>query len=48
MPLEETIKNFTNELFKEPETVQGVSKSVFKESLSLATKDSHFILFFYF
>ena len=33
----------TNELFKESETVEGLSKTEFKELLSLATKDSHFI-----
>ena len=41
--LEETIEICTNELFKESETVEGLSKTVFKELLSLATKDSHFI-----
>ena len=43
MPLEETIEICINELFKESETVQGLSKTEFKELLSLATKDSHFI-----
>ena len=43
MPLEETIKICTNELFKEPETVEDVSKSDFKEFLSLATKNLDFI-----
>ena len=43
IPLEETIEISTNELFKEPETVKGVSKTEFKELLSLATKESHFI-----
>ena len=43
IPLEETIENCTNELFKESETVEGLSKTEFKELLSLATKDSHFI-----
>ena len=33
----------TNELFKESETIDGLSKTEFKELLSLATKDSHFI-----
>ena len=33
----------TNELFKESEIVKGLSKSEFKEFLSPATKDSHFI-----
>ena len=41
--LEETIGMCTNELFKESETVEGLSKSEFKELLSPATKDSHFI-----
>ena len=43
IPLEETIEICINELFKESETVQGLSKTEFKELLSLATKDSHFI-----
>ena len=41
--LEETIEICTNELFKESETVEGLSKTEFKELLSLATNDSHFI-----
>ena len=41
--LEETIEICTNELFKESETVEGLSKTEFKDLLSLATKDSHFI-----
>ena len=41
--LEETTEICTNELFKESQTVEGLSKSEFKELLSLATKDSHFI-----
>ena len=40
--LEETIEICTNELFKESETVEGLSKSEFKELLSLPTKDSDF------
>ena len=32
-----------NELFEESETVEGLNKSEFKEFLSLATKDLHFI-----
>ena len=32
-----------NKLFKESETVEGLSRSQFKNLLSLATKDSHFI-----
>ena len=43
IPLEETIEICTNELFKESEIVEGLSKTEFKELLSLATKDSHFI-----
>ena len=43
IPLEETSEICTNELFKESETVEGLSKTEFKELLSLATKDSHFI-----
>ena len=43
IPLEETIEICTNELFKESETVEGLSKTEFKELLSLATKDSNFI-----
>ena len=41
--LEETTEIFTNELFKESETVEGLSKTDLKELLSLATKDSYFI-----
>ena len=40
---EETIKIWTNELFKKSETIEGSKKFEFKELLSLATKDSHFI-----
>ena len=43
IPLEETIEFYTNELFKESETVESLSKIEFKALLSLATKDSHFI-----
>ena len=43
IPLEGTIKICTNELFKESETVEDLSKTEFKEILSLATKDSRFI-----
>ena len=45
IPLEETIEICTNELFKESETVEGLSKTEFKELLSLATKDLHFIFY---
>lgn len=41
--LEETIKICTNEIFKESETVKGLSKSVFKELLYLRTNYSDFI-----
>ena len=41
--LEETIEICTNKLFKESETVEGLSKTEFKELLSLATLHSHFI-----
>ena len=43
IPLEETIEICTNELFQESETVECLRKTEFKELLSLATKDSHFI-----
>ena len=43
MSLEEIIEICSNELFKEPETVEGLSKTEFKELLSLATKNWHFI-----
>ena len=43
IPLKETIEICANELFKESETVAGLSKTEFKELLSLVTKDSHFI-----
>ena len=43
IPLEETIEICTNELFKESETVEGLSKTEFKGLLPLVTKDSHFI-----
>ena len=41
--LEETIEICTNKLFKESETVEGLSKTEFKELLSLTTLHSHFI-----
>ena len=43
IPLEVTIEICTNKLFKGSEIVEGLSKTYFKELLSLATKDSHFI-----
>ena len=42
-PSEETIEICANDFFKESETVEGLIKTDFKEILSLATKDSHFI-----
>ena len=39
----ETIEICTNEPFKESETVEDLSRTEFKELLSLGTKDSHFI-----
>ena len=41
--LDETNETCTNKLFKESQTVEDLSKSEYKELLSLATKDSHFI-----
>ena len=41
--LERTIKICTNELFKEFETVEDLTKSEFKELLPVVAKDSHFI-----
>ena len=43
IPLEKTTEICTNELFKESETIEGLSKTEFQELLSLAIKDSHFI-----
>ena len=43
IPLEEIIEICTNELFKESETVEGLSKTECKEFLSLGTKDSQLI-----
>ena len=43
MHLMETIEICANELFKEPETAVGLSKTEFKELLSMATKESHFL-----
>ena len=44
IPLEETIDICTNTLFGNMEKVEGLSKIEFKELLSLATKEPHFIL----
>ena len=43
MALEETIEIGTNEFFKVSETIEGIGKSEFKDLLSLATKDLHFV-----
>ena len=43
IPLEETINICANTLFENMEKVEGLSKIEFKELLSLATKESHFI-----
>ena len=42
IPLKDTIEIYTK-IFKESETVEDFSKTEFKDLLSLATKDSHFI-----
>ena len=42
--LEETIDICTNTLFENTEKVEGLSKIEFKELLTLATKESYFIL----
>ena len=44
IPLEETIETCTNNLFKNSDIVHGLKKSEFKDLLSLATKESYFIL----
>ena len=44
IPLEETIDICTNTLFENTEKVEGLSKIEFREVLSLATKESYFIL----
>ena len=43
LPLEDNIKIFPNELVEESETIKVLSKTEFKELLSLGTKDLHFI-----
>ena len=43
MHLVETIEICANELFKKSETAEGLSKTEFKELLSLATKEIHFL-----
>ena len=45
IPLEGAIEIFTEKRFKESKTSEGLSKSEFKEFLSPATKDSHFIFY---
>ena len=44
IPLEETINICTNTLFENTAKVEGLSKIEFKELLSLATKESYFVL----
>ena len=44
IPLEETIQICTNNIFKNSDIVHGLKKSKFKDLLSLATKESYFIL----
>ena len=44
IPLEEIINICTNTLFENTEKAEGLSKIEFKELLSLATKESYFIL----
>lgn len=43
LPLEEAIEIYANELYKQSDTVDGLSESEFREPLSLATRDLHFI-----
>ena len=43
IPFEEIIEICTHKLFTESETAEGLSRTEFKELLSLGTKDSHFI-----
>ena len=43
IPLEETTEIYTNELFRESETAEGLGRSEFKELLSLSTENWHFI-----
>ena len=44
IPLDETINICTESIFNESDTVEGLNKFEFKELLSLATKESYFIL----
>ena len=44
IPLEEIINICTNTLFENTEKAEGLSKIEFKELLTLATKESYFIL----
>ena len=41
--LEETINICTESIYDQNDSVEGLSKSEFKELLSLTTKESHFI-----
>ena len=44
IPLEDIIDIYANTPFENMEKVEGLSKTEFQEHLSLATKESHFIL----
>ena len=43
IPLEETVNTCINQLFENTHTVEGFTKSDFKQMLCLATKESYFI-----
>ena len=43
LPLEEAIEIYANKLYKQSDTVDGLSESEFRELLFLATRDLHFI-----
>ena len=43
IPLEETINLCTYSLYKDEDVIEGISKSGFKNLLSLATQESYFI-----
>ena len=44
IPLKGTIDIWTNRLFENTEKVEGLSKIEFEELLSLATKESYFVI----
>ena len=44
IPLEETINICTELIYDQNDSIEGLNKSEFKELLSLATKESYFIL----